>query len=68
VAATLVGASLAVIPVLLGGKVFGMAGAAQYSWFIGCGVAFAIYYVLATRGPWRLTALRVPEGAQLVEG
>lgn len=65
-AATLVAAVLAMSPVLLGGVVFGMAGAAQYSWFIGCGVAFAVYYVLATRGPWRMTALRVAEGATLV--
>jgi NCS1 family nucleobase:cation symporter-1 len=52
---------------LLGGIVFGMAGAAQYSWFIGCGVAFGLYYLLATRGPWRSTALRVAEGATLVD-
>jgi NCS1 family nucleobase:cation symporter-1 len=44
-----------------------MAGAAQYSWFIGCGVAFGLYYLLATRGPWRSTALRVAEGATLVD-
>jgi NCS1 family nucleobase:cation symporter-1 len=67
VAATLVGAVLAVIPVLLGGMVFGMAGAAQYSWFIGCGVAFGQYYLLATRGPWRMSALRLAEGATLVD-
>ena len=47
--ATAVGAVLAVIPVLLGGSVAGMHTAAQYSWFIGCGVAFAVYYLLATR-------------------
>ena len=40
---------LAVIPVLLGGSVAGMHTAAQYSWFIGCGVGFAVYYALATR-------------------
>src|SRR6185436_17082325 len=34
VTATVVGAVLAMAPVLLGGIVFGMAGAAQYSWFI----------------------------------
>ena len=62
-----IGAVLAMAPVLLGGIVFGMAGASQYSWFIGCGVAFALYYLLATRGPWKMTALRVPEGATLVE-
>ena len=67
VVATLIGAILAMAPVLLGGVVFGMAGAAQYSWFIGCGVAFALYYVLATRGPWKMSALRVAEGATLVE-
>ena len=65
--ATVVGAILAMLPVLLGGIVFGMAGASQYSWFIGCGVAFVLYYVLATHGPWKMTALRVAEGATLVE-
>lgn len=49
VIATVVGAVLAVIPVLLGGTVVGMHTAAQYSWFIGCGVAFALYYLLAKR-------------------
>ncbi|MGE2731633.1 NCS1 family nucleobase:cation symporter-1 [Mycolicibacterium vaccae] len=49
VIATIVGATLAVIPVLLGGTVTGMSAAAQYSWFIGCGVAFGVYYLLATR-------------------
>jgi NCS1 family nucleobase:cation symporter-1 len=62
-----IGAILAMLPVLLGGIVFGMAGASQYSWFIGCGVAFALYVVLATRGPWRMSALRLAEGATLVE-
>lgn len=68
VAATIVGAVLAVIPVLLGGSVAGMATAAQYSWFIGCGVAFGLFYLLATRGPWRMSALRLPQGADLVQG
>ncbi|MBU8811020.1 NCS1 family nucleobase:cation symporter-1 [Mycolicibacterium goodii] len=49
VVATVVGAVLAVIPVLLGGSVVGMHTAAQYSWFIGCGVAFGLYYLLAKR-------------------
>jgi NCS1 family nucleobase:cation symporter-1 len=49
VLATAVGAVLAVIPVLLGGSVVGMHTAAQYSWFIGCGVAFAIYALVARR-------------------
>src|SRR6478735_3048552 len=48
VAATIVGAVLAVIPVLLGGVVAGMHTAAQYSWFIGCGVAFVLYMLLST--------------------
>jgi NCS1 family nucleobase:cation symporter-1 len=43
-----------------------MAGAAQYSWFIGCGVAFGLYYLLGLRGPWKMSALRVAEGATLV--
>src|ERR1700712_852350 len=67
VAATVVGALLAMAPVLLGGMVWGMTGASQYSWFIGCGVAFGLYYLLATHGPWRSTALRLPEGATLVD-
>ncbi|WP_099025586.1 NCS1 family nucleobase:cation symporter-1 [Mycolicibacterium palauense] len=58
VLATVVGAALAVIPVLLGGSVAGMATAAQYSWFIGCGVAFGLYYLLATRGAWRISPLQ----------
>jgi NCS1 family nucleobase:cation symporter-1 len=49
VIATVVGAVLAMIPVLLGGSVTGMHTAAQYSWFIGCGVGFAIYYVMGKR-------------------
>ncbi|WP_395309962.1 NCS1 family nucleobase:cation symporter-1 [Mycobacterium sp. AMU20-3851] len=49
VIATIVGATLAVIPVLLGGSVAGMATAAQYSWFIGCGVGFGLYYLLARK-------------------
>ena len=49
VIATVVGAVLAVIPVLTGATVPGMAVAAQYSWFIGAGVAFGLYYLLAKR-------------------
>ena len=48
VIATAVAAVVAVIPVLAG-SVPGMDTAAQYSWFIGCGLGLAIYYVLATR-------------------
>jgi NCS1 family nucleobase:cation symporter-1 len=57
VIATLVGAVLAMIPVLTGGSLSGMAVAAQYSWFIGCGVGFALYYLLATRGAFTMRPL-----------
>ena len=60
VVATLAGAVLAVIPVLLGGSISAMGVAAQYSWFIGCGVGFVLYYTLATRGAWRMQPLREP--------
>ncbi|MFB7717113.1 NCS1 family nucleobase:cation symporter-1 [Nocardia sp. NPDC056100] len=53
--ATVVGAVFAVIPVLASGRMTGMYTAAQYSWFIGCGLALAGYYLLATRGPLRLS-------------
>ncbi|MFC9894831.1 NCS1 family nucleobase:cation symporter-1 [Nocardia sp. NPDC127579] len=46
IAATVAGAIIAVIPVLARG-VPGMYTAAQYSWFIGCGVGFAVYYLTA---------------------
>ncbi|MFX0574789.1 NCS1 family nucleobase:cation symporter-1 [Nocardia nepalensis] len=46
--ATAVGAIVAVIPVLAK-DVTGMYTAAQYSWFIGCGLGFVTYYLLATR-------------------
>ncbi|MEV0251730.1 NCS1 family nucleobase:cation symporter-1 [Nocardia sp. NPDC050712] len=52
IAATAAGAIIAVIPVLARG-VPGMYTAAQYSWFIGCGIGFAVYYLIArpkTRG------------------
>lgn len=45
--ATVVAAVVAVIPVLLGGSVAGMHTAARYSWFIGCGIGFGLYYLLA---------------------
>jgi NCS1 family nucleobase:cation symporter-1 len=60
VISTIVGAVLAVIPVLLGGSVYGMHTAAQYSWFIGCGVAFVAYMVLATRSSLKMAPLREP--------
>ncbi|WP_280340979.1 NCS1 family nucleobase:cation symporter-1 [Nocardia neocaledoniensis] len=43
--ATAVGATVAVFPVLFN-SLRGMHTAAQYSWFIGCGVGFATYYLL----------------------
>jgi nucleobase:cation symporter-1, NCS1 family len=49
VIATAVAAVVAMVPVLAGG-VPGMHTAAQYSWFIGCGLGFLLYYGLATRG------------------
>ena len=54
VIATVVSAILAVVPVLLGGWVYGMHTAAQYSWFIGCGAAFGLYYLLATRSSMKV--------------
>jgi len=48
VIATAVSAVVAVIPVLAVG-VPGMHTAAQYSWFIGCGLGLGLYYLLASR-------------------
>ncbi|WP_067829722.1 NCS1 family nucleobase:cation symporter-1 [Nocardia inohanensis] len=50
VAATVVGALAAVFPVLAK-DVYGMHTAAQYSWFIGCGLALAVYVVV-----WRFAS------------
>ncbi|WP_206509612.1 NCS1 family nucleobase:cation symporter-1 [Rhodococcus sp. BGS-1C] len=52
--ATIVGALLAMFPVLFNGaidgmEIAGMSTVSKYSWFIGCGVGFALYHVLATR-------------------
>ena len=55
--ATAVGAVVAMVPVLLGGYVVGMYTAAQYSWFIGCGLGFALYWVMASRGRFAVPAL-----------
>ncbi|WP_059013991.1 NCS1 family nucleobase:cation symporter-1 [Mycobacterium sp. M26] len=55
VISTAVGAVLAVVPVLLAGSVYGMHTAAQYSWFIGCGVAFGLYYLLAKHSAMKMT-------------
>ncbi|WP_420749853.1 NCS1 family nucleobase:cation symporter-1 [Rhodococcus sp. O3] len=48
VVATVVGAVVAMIPVLFNNAP-GMHTAAQYSWFIGCGLGFVTYHLLATR-------------------
>ncbi|MBJ8342153.1 NCS1 family nucleobase:cation symporter-1 [Antrihabitans sp. YC3-6] len=55
VIATAIGAVVAMFPVLTAGDVYGMHTAAQYSWFIGCGLGFAIYYLLATRSRLAVT-------------
>jgi nucleobase:cation symporter-1, NCS1 family len=49
VIATVAGAALALVPVLWSGGP-GMATAAQYTWFIGMGIAFAVHTVLSGRG------------------
>ncbi|MGW4368267.1 NCS1 family nucleobase:cation symporter-1 [Nocardia takedensis] len=48
VLATVIGALVAVFPVLAG-DLPGMHTAAQYSWFIGCGLGFVVYYLAASR-------------------
>ncbi|WP_040807652.1 NCS1 family nucleobase:cation symporter-1 [Nocardia concava] len=60
VISTVIGAIAAVFPVLAK-NVYGMHTAAEYSWFIGCGLALAIYYGLATR-----TKLMAPAPAKAV--
>lgn len=55
VISTAIGAVVAVIPVLTGDSVYGMHTAAQYSWFIGCGLGFVSYYLLAMRSPLAVT-------------
>lgn len=52
--ATAIGAVAAMFPVLTSGRLTGMHTAAQYSWFIGCGLGLLAYGVLATRGRFRL--------------
>ncbi|WP_280362841.1 NCS1 family nucleobase:cation symporter-1 [Nocardia wallacei] len=52
--ATAVGAAAAMFPVLTSGRLTGMYTAAQYSWFIGCGLGLLAYGALATRGRFRL--------------
>ncbi|NIL73992.1 MULTISPECIES: NCS1 family nucleobase:cation symporter-1 [Rhodococcus] len=52
--ATVVGALAAMFPVLFNGaidgmEIAGMATASKYSWFIGCGIGFGLYFLLATK-------------------
>jgi NCS1 family nucleobase:cation symporter-1 len=58
VIATVIGAILAVIPVLAGDNVPGGHAAAPYSWFIGCGVSLVVYRVLAARTQWVAGSLK----------
>lgn len=50
VIATIVSAVAAMFPVLFG-DIAGMTTAAQYSWFIGCGLGFGIYWALMRGAP-----------------
>ncbi|GAB2723450.1 NCS1 family nucleobase:cation symporter-1 [Nocardia thraciensis] len=54
---TVIGAAVAMFPVLTAGTLTGMHTAAQYSWFIGCALGLLLYPVLATRGRYRLPAV-----------
>ncbi|BBY20192.1 NCS1 family nucleobase:cation symporter-1 [Mycobacterium stomatepiae] len=47
--ATVLGAIASIIPVLAN-NIGGVHALAQYSWFVGAGLALGVYYVLATRG------------------
>jgi NCS1 family nucleobase:cation symporter-1 len=60
VIATVIAAVLAMLPVLLGGSVYGMHTAAQYSWFIGCGVGLLVYVLLVSRTSLKLQELKDP--------
>jgi len=63
VIATAVGAVVAVIPVVVPDSAVGWMGtAAQYSWFIGMGLGFVVYYLLASRSPITASSLR-PAGS-----
>lgn len=50
IVATVISAIVAMFPVLFGGLP-GMATAAQYSWFIGCGLAFFLYWTAMRNSP-----------------
>lgn len=67
VLATIVGAAVAVLPVLVpGSAVSWMPTAAQYSWFIGMGLGLVVYFVGATHSAVTETSLRgVPNGTTI---
>jgi len=67
IAATIVGAVVAVIPVLAG-SLPGMYTAAQYSWFIGCGLALIAYRVLAARFVRNVPPRQMEGGTALAGG
>jgi len=50
VVVTVISAAVAVFPVLFG-DLPGMTTAAQYSWFIGCALAFALYWAVMRNSP-----------------
>jgi NCS1 family nucleobase:cation symporter-1 len=50
VVVTVISGAVAVFPVLFG-NLPGMTTAAQYSWFIGCGLAFALYWAATRNSP-----------------
>ncbi|WP_216913039.1 NCS1 family nucleobase:cation symporter-1 [Nocardia noduli] len=62
--ATAVGAAVAMFPVLAKG-VTGMHTAAQYSWFIGCGLGFVVYYLLAARTAAAGKAVQEPAAGEV---
>nr|WP_314142325.1 NCS1 family nucleobase:cation symporter-1 [uncultured Rhodococcus sp.] len=65
---TIVGALVAMFTVLFNGaidgmEIAGMSTASKYSWFIGCGIGFVMYYYLATRTKLAVTNFDVPAKA-----
>ena len=62
---TIVGALVAMFTVLFNGaidgmQIAGMSTASKYSWFIGCGIGFAMYFYLATRTKLAVTNFDTP--------
>ena len=65
---TIVGALVAMFTVLFNGaidgmEIAGMSTASKYSWFIGCGIGFVMYFYLATRTKLAVTNFDVPAKA-----